>query len=507
MQYMQQNASDMHILLHISHKSSTFATILLTKHFFDMKKISSLLFALMVLAGANAGERLMLSHRPLNAKVPAAVLADETQKAPAQLAGTTIDIVCDSLHMYDISGSTGYEMMQIVSANDNYSVSIITTLTQYFGTYDGNIAITPKTSGATQITAEGKVTLASEDNRVLVTSTVTASDGNTYNIRMKQAATAIPECKDTVTINIPQNKTTFANKLQTEDAFMIQGKTEDLSYAVSLQPTNVGGKVAGTYTASQLDAYYSFVVKDPDPFSEPDYIEFLDGTVKVTVAGGVVTAVAGLVGADAVYYKITMTAKYDEETRISDDAEDGSINVTYTTADNLNVNTEYFATEGAVLVEAISASYSNYTVLEIYPSALDPNITIPAGTYAIDYTGNQGTIMASQGWITYNGQEYLSGSAYTTVTVQGSQAYMTTPYYFMVSGKAVVENNNGELKITVDAQNSYDRPIHVVINAGLQTAIDQVNADAAQATKYIKDGQMYILRNGNVYTTTGTLVK
>lgn len=469
-----------------------------------MKNIFSLLMALTILAGANAGERLTLSRKPFFTKAPIAVVAD---KAPAQLAGTTIDIVCDSVHIYDISDPTGYEMMRIVSANDNYAVSIVTALTQYYGTYDANIGITPKTTGATQITADGKVTLGEEDNRILVTSTVTASDGNTYNIRMQQAPTAIPECKDTVTINIPKEKATFANKLQTEDAFMIQGKTTDLSYAVSLQPTNVGGKVAGIYTASQLDDYYSFVVKDPDPFTPSEYIAFLAGTVKVIVAGGTVTAVAELVGEDAVYYKIMMSAEYDEDTRISDDAEDGSIDVTYTTTDNLNVNTGYFAREGAVIVEAINAAYSNYTALEIYPTALDPNITLPAGTYTIDYTGNPGTIMASQGWVTYNGQKYLSGSAYTTVTVQGSQAYMTTPYYFMVSGKAVVENNNGELKITVDAVNSYDRPIHVVINAGLQTAIEHVNADAAEVSKYIRNGQMYILRNGNVYTATGALVK
>lgn len=81
-----------------------------------MKNIFSLLMALTILAGANAGERLTLSRKPFFTKAPIAVVAD---KAPAQLAGTTIDIVCDSVHIYDISGSTGYEMMQIVSANDN----------------------------------------------------------------------------------------------------------------------------------------------------------------------------------------------------------------------------------------------------------------------------------------------------------------------------------------------------------------------------------------------------
>lgn len=498
MQYMQQNASDVHILLHISHKSSTFATILLTKHFFDMKKISSLLFALMVLAGANAGERLMLSHRPLNAKVPAAVLADETQKAPAQLAGTTIDIVCDSVHLYDISGVVGYDVMQIVSANDAYSVSIMIAKTQYYGTYDGNIGITPKATGAAQITAEGKVTLGEEDSRILVTSTVTASDGNTYNIRMKQAAIDIPECKDTVTINIP--KATFANKLQAEDAFMIQGKTADLMYAASFQPTNVGGKVAGTYTASQLNNLYSFVVYDPWNATDDDFVEFLDGTVKITVVGKEITVVAGMVGTDAIYYKITMTAEYDDVVRLTADAETGSVDRTYTAGiDNVTVDTDY-ASQGAIYVDAMSANGADYTTIGFICANTDKDIVIPAGEYPINYTNAVGSVMASTG---INSDNQVYPSYYSTI----SNNMLVHPIFFMVSGKAVVENNNGELKITVDAQNSYDRPIHVVINAGLQTAIDQVNADAAQATKYIKDGQMYILRNGNVYTTTGTLVK
>lgn len=78
---------------------------------------------------------------------------------------------------------------------------------------------------------------------------------------MKQASVVIPECKDTVTINIP--KAVFTNKLATEDAFMIQGKTTDLMWCASVEPTKVGGKVAGTYTVDRLNAKYSFVVYDP----------------------------------------------------------------------------------------------------------------------------------------------------------------------------------------------------------------------------------------------------
>lgn len=458
-----------------------------------MKKIFSFLFALTLLVSANAEERLTFSRRPFFTKAPVTEVAS---KAPAQLAGTTIDIVCDSVHIYDAN----YEMVQIVSANDNYSVSIITAFTQYQGTYDANIGITPKTTGATQITADGKVTLGEEDNRILVTSTVTASDGNTYNIRMKQAPIVFPECKDTVTINIPKNKATFTNKLQTEDAFMIQGKTTDLKWAASFQPTNVGGKVAGTYTADQLNAKYSFVVYDPWYATDDDFVEFLDGTVKITVVGKEITVVAGMVGTDATYYKITMMAEYDDVVRLTADAETGSVDRTYTAGvDNVVVDTDY-ASQGVIYVDAQSANGADYTTIGFICGNTDKDIIIPAGEYPINYTNAVGTVMATTG-INSNNQVYPS--YYSTI----SDNMLVQPIFFMVSGKAVVENNNGELKITVDAVNSYDRPIHVVINAGLQTAIEDVNADATEVTKYIQNGQIYIRRNGNVYTATGALVK
>ena len=389
-----------------------------------------------------------------------------------------------------------FALTLLVSANAEERLTF--SRRPFYGTYDANIGITPKTTGATQITADGKVTLGKEDNRILVTSTVTASDGNTYNIRTKQAPTVIPECKDTVTINIP--KARFHNKIETEDAFQIEGKTTDLTYAVSFYPTNVGGKVAGTYTADQLNAKYSFVVYDPWTATDDDFVEFLDGTVKITVVGKEITVVAGMVGTDATYYKITMMAEYDDVVRLTADAETGSVDRTYTAGvDSVAVDTDY-ASQGVIYVDAQSANGADYTTIGFICGNTDKDIIIPAGEYPINYTNAVGTVMATTG-INSNNQVYPS--YYSTI----SDNMLVQPIFFMVSGKAVVENNNGELKITVDAVNSYDRPIHVVINAGLQTAIEDVNADATEVTKYIQNGQIYIRRNGNVYTATGALVK
>ena len=460
-----------------------------------MKKIFSLLMALAVLAGVNAGERLTFSRKPFFTKAPVVAMAD---KVPAHLAGTTIDIVCDSVHIYDMSDVFGTPITQIISANDNYDISImIAEVIEQFGTYDANVGITPK--GGTQLLVNGEVTLTNAGGgKAIVTSTVTAEDGNTYNIRLQPKATTIPECKDTVTINIP--KARFHNKIETEDAFQIEGKTTNVMYAVSFQPTNVGGKVAGTYTASQLNDLYSYVVYDPWYATDDDFVEFLDGTVKIMVAGKEITVVAGMIGTDATYYKITMMAEYDDVVRLTADAETGSVDRTYTAGiDDVAVDTDY-ASQGVIYVDAQSADGTDYTTIGFICGDTDKDIVIPAGEYPINYTNAVGTVMATTG-INSNNQVYPS--YYSTI----SDNMLVQPIFFMVSGKAVVENNNGELKITVDALNSYERPIHVVINAGIQTALDNTQADAAQAIKYIENGQLYILRNGNVYTATGALVK
>lgn len=475
------------------------------KNYTIMKKIFSLLMALTLVVGANAGENLRTKEVQLSKKNPAVVLPSEVaavQTAMAQQAGETINVVCDSLHIYDLSDVVATEkpMMNIVSANDDYSVSIILALTQYYGTYDANIQLTPK-SGATAVSADGKVTLAEEDDRILVTSIITGNDGNTYNIRMKQAPVVIPECKDTVVIDIP--KATFTNKLSTSDAFMLQGKTTDLMYAVSIQPNNVGGKVAGSYDAGELDSYWSYVLYDPFVNGNNDdaYITFLAGKVDVTLtADNMVNVTAALVGADATFYKITMKAQYDAVVRLEYDAQTGSVDRTYTAGtDKVTVDASY-ASRGILVVEAENAASTDYVVLEFFSPAVDKDIVIPAGTYPINYSAQAGTLLASTG----NTTTGIYPSYYSNLSDEGK---LMTPIYFMVSGNAVVENADGALKITVDAVNSYDRPIHVVINAGVQTALDNTTADKVAAQKVVKDGQVYILRNGKTYTVTGAEVE
>ena len=54
--------------------------------------------------------------------------------------------------------------------------------------------------------------------------------------------------------------------------------------------------------------------------------------------------------------------------------------------------------------------------------------------------------------------------------------------------------------------NSYDLPIHIEYDSTL-TGIENTTApQEADTYKFIRNGQLYIFRNGRTYTATGALV-
>ena len=62
-------------------------------------------------------------------------------------------------------------------------------------------------------------------------------------------------------------------------------------------------------------------------------------------------------------------------------------------------------------------------------------------------------------------------------------------------------------RIEVNAINSAERKIHCVLR-GLPEALEQVtDMHSPRATKFIQDGQLLILRNGNTYTANGQLLR
>ena len=59
---------------------------------------------------------------------------------------------------------------------------------------------------------------------------------------------------------------------------------------------------------------------------------------------------------------------------------------------------------------------------------------------------------------------------------------------------------------TQNAVNSYNVPIHIIYD-GTSTDVEHVGIETEATKKIIKDGQLYIIRNGKEYNVLGTNMK
>lgn len=229
---------------------------------------------------------------------------------------------------------------------------------------------------------------------------------------------------------------------------------------------------------------------------------FVGGTVEVSVADGVLKMEVNAVNSYKVPIHIVCEYNLNTKQGLPYDEQTGSVNRTYTTEDILDINTDYIA-QYNLLVDIVAADYSDQVSLLFFVPAADPEIGIPAGTYPIASTPAMNTILAAEG---VNAQGQVAPSFYSTLVEQGGQLYLDK-LYFMVSGQAVVEKINGKLKMTIDAVNSYDVPIHIVYDAtSVETAIENVTVNT-NASKMIENDQLLIIKDGVRYNVMGSVVK
>ena len=144
------------------------------------------------------------------------------------------------------------------------------------------------------------------------------------------------------------------------------------------------------------------------------------------------------------------------------DATGGELTRYYNETDNLEVITEYVAQYGELYIQMMASDKSDCAQLVLFVKNVEGG-KIPAGTYPINATGEEGTAYASQG---YSATQGVCPCAYYPLVTQNGQLYISTPMYFMVSGNVVVEYVNDNLKLTINAVNSNNVPITIVYEVG-----------------------------------------
>ena len=183
------------------------------------------------------------------------------------------------------------------------------------------------------------------------------------------------------------------------------------------------------------------------------------GEVVVTEEDGVLKIAVDAVNSNNLIIYVTCEHKLEaQQGGLPYDAteEEGALNRTYGAEDQVFFTTDFLPDFGMLFVDVMPADNSEILCVGFMADEIDSQITITPGTYEISASGEVGTVMASTG-LTEEG--YITESYFATVTAEGG---LTLPLYFLVSGTVVVENVDGQFKMTVDAVNSNGIPVHVV---------------------------------------------
>ena len=208
-----------------------------------------------------------------------------------------------------------------------------------------------------------------------------------------------------------------------------------------------------------MPSFYSTLVTKEDGLYYGSFFFLVSGTVTVEeVDGSLKITVDGLNSYDRpVHIVYEGQVQNDGKTHLQLDAEEGAVDKTFTVEDNI-VLEEY---NGFFTLDVYDGS--NYLALLLVADK-DENTVIPVGTYAIDYSEQTGTVVASSG---VNAQGQVSYSFYATMNSKGN---LTTPIYFLVDGTVEVSVDGDKLKVEVTGVNSYDVPVHVVCEYQLEVA-------------------------------------
>lgn len=347
--------------------------------------------------------------------------------------------------------------------------------------------------------AEGRV-WQSNDTTYL-NAMVTCFDSVMYDINLWYA---VPEVVQTVELNIPN--ATFYNELESDGYYALVGTTTDHKYefAISLlgdseediPGTYVNDGLFGGFSGKGYDflhfiggQYTTYIAKWNADLKDYDIISIEKGETVVNMDDDQNVSLQGrFIGADGVEYKVTLMTKVDKP-RIIDDATEGAVERRFVNEDELVV--EKLA-EDEVRLEVMTDR--DLLAMWFYVEQIDDEIIIPEGEYSIDDSEDYWSVVAADG--------SLGKTFYAT-----HDGEYFTSFYFLTSGTVKISKKNGKLCFEIDAQNSYDVPVHIVYEASNSTAVENISLQEINNQKKIIDGQLMIIRNEKVYNALGAQIQ
>lgn len=356
---------------------------------------------------------------------------------------------------------------------------------------------------------------------IRLTTWMTTYVGRMYEIHMTYY---IAQPKDTVDVTIHNCK--FSDGRDTNNSWSMYGMSQledNKQYFVMISPR--GDSLVGRWTMDGMFRKFEFdynyqgfyIIEEKDGKTTQTTEDFVDGWLQSHIANDTIFAEAELLATNDILYRFHLAV--DTRYRLQYDCDDKNLDIdwTYTEADRCYVSD--VAHQSSNMLYWVGNSFHTgceialLTQIVFFSDEKDPQITIPEGIYPINWSQESGTVLASYG--VQDGGAYPSLAAYfdSTMIKNGNVTDLYKPLYFFFGGQVVVKKVDGGKKISVEvnALNSYDVPIHItyegvpVTNSAL--AIEDVENDAiTPATKFIKDGMLYIQRGEAIYNVLGGVV-
>ena len=442
---------------------------------------------------------------------------DLAYKIPTPVKTVTLDFPNSSKSMYYVD-DLGLEELQLANYNEEYSVAFdILYINQIMG---GEFTLTDLWADQTFVVHhrdEGDyyVPIAKVDGKIeqkndvtYLDATVIGFDSVKYEISMFYE---VPTPTETITYEfngLGKDEVLFTNALP-QGIFILEAMSEDGNLMANVQVNRIQNEnMEGTFYNDGMFTHNDFytdntfvkVWNESKKAFEEFYLQ--KGTMTVTIdEDNVINAVASFICDDAKQYDLTFKVQY-ERAHLPYDSEEGAVDYTYP-SDSYVTITDWIEGYGMIWLELVPGDFTNVCAIFFNADSMDPEIGIPAGVYPIDKSYEAGTVVASNG-IAMNGAPL---EAFFCGLTEGSDGYYyTDPLYCLVDGTITVENVEGQLKVEVDAVNSYDVPVKLHY-CGSITPVDNVEVDSNTVQKRIIDGQLVILKNGKTYTIMGAEMK
>jgi hypothetical protein len=293
--------------------------------------------------------------------------------------------------------------------------------------------------------------------------------------------------------------------------YNLVGYTEDMqtAFVVTVYATSKDD-VAGTFVNDGMfgkfgegqydfDASNSYIGKYNAAFESYDLYYIQKGQFTVTLdEEDNLSLTASVICEDAIQYDVTLTSKY-EEPHIEFDAEEGAVERVYGADAELTINdrTEDY---GLVYLQITDKVKGDVTAVYFVLTEPDAETVIPEGTYEINSTWFDATVLASTGmdW---------DGNVMTSYYAGYVDGWLVEPFYFFQTGTVVVTKNaDDKLSFEINALNSCNVPVHIVYDAAA-SGVENINLNVVEVKKQIIDGQLVIIRDGKAYNAVGERVK